>query len=178
VAAPLAPPAPARRASSGSVREDTARAARPPTAVPPLPAATPAEPRLPSGTSTPPVDRAALERRTVARPLDADAHLQLGLYDLDGGAVERALGSLRRATFLAPDDALAHYSLGRAWQRLGDTPRARAALLHARRLLAALADETATDGAPGLQAGALRHSVDLALRAPEGPPPASHEGVQ
>jgi chemotaxis protein methyltransferase CheR len=110
-------------------------------------------------------DRAALERHVAAQPLDDQAHLQLGLLDLDGGAPERAIGSLRRATFLAPDNALAHYSLGRAWQRLGDAPRARAALLHARRLLAAVADDTPVAGDQGLHAGDLAQAVAAAVRA-------------
>ncbi|HLH21117.1 MAG TPA: CheR family methyltransferase [Chloroflexota bacterium] len=142
--------------------------------------ATPAAPRAASATP-PPVARAAaggsaaarraaLARRVAAAPLDADAQLQLGLLDLDDGAAERALGSLRRAAFLAPDSALAHYSLGRAWQRLGDAARARAALLHARRLLAAVADTAPVAGGHDLPAGELRAAVEAELRVLDGVP--------
>jgi chemotaxis protein methyltransferase CheR len=152
-AGPAQPPAPRAGARGASARPAvaTARSTR---GAPPAPAG-------PSAT------RAALEERAAARPLDADAYLRLGMFDLDGGAAERALDSLRRATFLAPDSALAHYSLGRAWERLGDGARARTALVQARRLLGALADEAPVAGGEGLLAGELRNAVAAELRALE-----------
>ena len=71
-------------------------------------------------------------------PLDAEVHLVRGLLLLDEGEPERALEVLRRAAFLAPDNALAQVSLGRAYHQLGTRERARAALSRARRILAPL----------------------------------------
>lgn len=66
-------------------------------------------------------------------PVTADAHLVLGMLDLDEGAVAGALERLRRATFLDKDNALAHFALGRAYGQQGNRSRARAAFTHARR---------------------------------------------
>jgi chemotaxis protein methyltransferase CheR len=107
------------------------------------------------------VEAGAFARR---RPGDAEAHLIVGLLDLDVGAVDTALESLRRATFLDSTNALAHFSLGRAYQRRREPERARAALSHARRLIATLADEVVVPGGGDLTAGDLRLAVEAALK--------------
>jgi chemotaxis protein methyltransferase CheR len=175
-------PGPARdgAGTGGSpARTRASRAAQPPARASARMVEEPTQPPRPGAPRPEPsAARAALERRVAAQPLDDEAHLQLGLLDLDGGAAERAVGSLRRATFLAPDNALAHYSLGRAWQRLGDAPRARAALLHARRLLAAVPQETTVARGHGPRAGDLQHAVAAELRALEDGSPSPTEDVR
>jgi chemotaxis protein methyltransferase CheR len=112
-------------------------------------------------------DRAAAreqaERLVRARPLEAEAHLLLGMLDLDEGSAGPALASLRRATFLDARDALAHFSLGRAYLQLGDQARARAALIHARGILLAAPDDQAIPGRGELSAGELRHAIETQL---------------
>jgi hypothetical protein len=59
---------------------------------------------------------------------------QAGLQALEVNDTHTALEQLRRATFLAPHDALAHFGLGRAWSMLGETRRAQTAWALAKRL--------------------------------------------
>jgi tetratricopeptide (TPR) repeat protein len=59
---------------------------------------------------------------------------QVGLQALEANDMHAALEHLRRATFLAPHDALAHFGLGRAWSMLGETRRAQTAWALAKRL--------------------------------------------
>jgi chemotaxis protein methyltransferase CheR len=111
----------------------------------------------------------AAEARVQAAPMEGAAHLELGMLLLDAGATERALDSLRRAVFLDTGSALGHFSLGRAWQRLGDAGRARAAFAHARRLLASVRDDAPL--AAGLQVGDVRHAVEAQLGLASRPEP-------
>jgi chemotaxis protein methyltransferase CheR len=53
------------------------------------------------------------ERLARERPLDAGVHLHLGMLHLDVGAIDTAIESLRRATFLDARSALSQFSLGR-----------------------------------------------------------------
>ena len=85
------------------------------------------------------------------------------MLDLERGAVEQAIENLRRATFLVPQDALAQFSLGRAYAKLGQQSRARIALTHARRILASMSDEQTIPGGGGIWAGELRRAVDAEL---------------
>src|SRR5262249_2996016 len=114
--------------------------------------------------------RAAVEQLLAAQPVEAEAHLLLGMLHLDGGEIEPALESLRRATFLDASNALAHFSLGRAYLSLGTRQRARPALTHARRLLAPLPDTEPVPGGDGVAVGELRSAVDAHLNslAPSG----------
>lgn len=106
-----------------------------------------------------------LERLVRLQPLESGAHLLLGLSYLEQGAFEPARESLRRAAFLVPDHALAQFSLGRACLVLGDPGRARVALTHARRLLAALPDSQPLPDSDGLPAGELRRAVEALLES-------------
>ncbi|MBI4495179.1 MAG: protein-glutamate O-methyltransferase CheR [Chloroflexi bacterium] len=103
------------------------------------------------------------EQAVRARPLHAEAHLLLGMLLLEEGAADAALESLRRATFLAPHLALAHFGLGRACREVGNQGRARAALTQARWVLAAAPDDEPVPGCGGLVAGELRHAVESQL---------------
>jgi chemotaxis protein methyltransferase CheR len=99
-----------------------------------------------------------------AQPLAAEAHLLFGMLRLDENAVEPALESLRRAAFLDADSALVQFTLGRAYGALGDRSRAQVAYTHARRLLAAVADDAAITGGQGMVAGELRAAIEAQLR--------------
>jgi len=57
--------------------------------------------------------------------LDADAHFVGGLVALEAGRPEHAAAALRRALFADPRFALAAFTLGRAYDVLGDTLAAR-----------------------------------------------------
>lgn len=112
--------------------------------------------------------RAALEALARDAPLLAAAHCLLGLLALEGGDTATALESLRRATFLAPEDPLAQYGLGRTYRALGDVARARAALRHARRILAPLPGERLIAGEDLLTVEKLRSALAAQLVLLEG----------
>jgi chemotaxis protein methyltransferase CheR len=57
--------------------------------------------------------------------LDADAHFVDGLVALEAGRPEQAAAALRRALFADSRFALAAFTLGRAYDALGDAPAAR-----------------------------------------------------
>ncbi|HET8627163.1 MAG TPA: protein-glutamate O-methyltransferase CheR, partial [Thermomicrobiales bacterium] len=172
-----AAPAPARPAAAPAPRRQPAPAPKS------VVGARPHRPAVAATPSAPPADAAeavARVRELVAagepaaardlaaglagsQPLATELHLLLGLLHLDAGAAEPALASLRRAVFLDGGHALAHASLGRAYLGLGDPARARAALLHARRLLAAEPGERAVPGGDGLTADDLRRAVEAQL---------------
>jgi chemotaxis protein methyltransferase CheR len=136
------PAAPRRGASHGASPRSVSR--RPP-------------PLAPSGAR---LTRVEAERRVRDRPLDAGGYTWLGMLDLEAGAIEQAVDNLRRATFLSPEDALAQFSLGRAYARLGQSARARTALTHARRLLASMPDDQTVSGGGGIWAAELRQAVE------------------
>jgi chemotaxis protein methyltransferase CheR len=68
-------------------------------------------------------------------PLDADAHFVQGLVTLEAGDPARAAAALRRALYTDATFALAAFTLGRAYDVLGDRPAARRAYEHALRTL-------------------------------------------
>jgi chemotaxis protein methyltransferase CheR len=106
---------------------------------------------------------AALEQLTRDAPLLTAAHRLVGLLALERGDTATALESLRRATFLAPEDPLAQYGLGRTYRALGDAVRASAALRHARRILAPLSGESLIVGEEALTVDKLRRALDAQL---------------
>ncbi len=57
--------------------------------------------------------------------LDADAHFVDGLVALEAGRPAEAAAALRRALFTDPRFGLAAFTLGRAYDVLGDAPAAR-----------------------------------------------------
>jgi chemotaxis protein methyltransferase CheR len=83
---------------------------------------------------------------------------QAGLQALETSDTHAALEHLRRATFLAPQDALAHFGLGRAWWKLGETRRAKTAWALAKRLWLQNELEPVTD-----ETSRWLHAVDQLL---------------
>jgi chemotaxis protein methyltransferase CheR len=68
-------------------------------------------------------------------PLDADAHFMDGLVTLEAGRPARAVAALRRALYADAQFGLAAFTLGRAYDALGDIPAARRAYEQALRTL-------------------------------------------
>jgi len=70
-----------------------------------------------------------------AHPLDADAHFLHGLVALEAGEPAKARDALRQALCADPAFCIAAFTLGRAYDALGDEPAARRAYLLALRTL-------------------------------------------
>ncbi len=70
-----------------------------------------------------------------AHPLDADAHFLHGLVALEAGQPAQARDALRQALVADPAFCLAAFTLGRAYDALGDGPAARRAYQQALRTL-------------------------------------------
>jgi chemotaxis protein methyltransferase CheR len=68
-------------------------------------------------------------------PLDADAHFVQGLVALEASEPAQAAAALRRALYTDPSYALAAFTLGRAYDALGDWGAARRAYAQALRTL-------------------------------------------
>ena len=73
----------------------------------------------------------------AADPMDADAHFLGGLITLEAGEPGPAVAALRRALYADATFALAAFTLGRAYDTLGDDPAARRAFGQALRMLGA-----------------------------------------
>jgi chemotaxis protein methyltransferase CheR len=71
----------------------------------------------------------------AADPLDAEAHFIGGLVALEAGEPARAVAALRRALYADPAFALAAFTLGRAYDGVGDAAAARRAFEQALRTL-------------------------------------------
>lgn len=71
--------------------------------------------------------RAQVAALVAADPLDADAHFIGGLVALEAGEPGGAAAALRRALYADPTFALAAFTLGRAYDALGDAAAARRA---------------------------------------------------
>jgi chemotaxis protein methyltransferase CheR len=69
-------------------------------------------------------------------PLDADAYFVRGLVELERDLLDEAIGSLRRALYVDPTFSLAAFTLGRAYDVLGDDDSARRAYGQALRTIA------------------------------------------
>jgi chemotaxis protein methyltransferase CheR len=139
----------------------------------PTPPALPAPLALPAPPPTPVSPPSAQPAPTTSPATSPAANTSLdpthlvaeGLQLLELGQGALALQVLRQAVFLAPNDALGNVALARAFAQNGDDQRARRLLLHARRLLAALAsDQVLTSGDDLFAVGELREVVDGLLR--------------
>jgi chemotaxis protein methyltransferase CheR len=71
----------------------------------------------------------------ASNPLDTDAHFVEGLLALAAGEPARAAAALRRALYTDARFALAAFTLGRAYDEMGDAPAARRAYQRALRTL-------------------------------------------
>lgn len=109
--------------------------------------------------------RERLGQLARSAPLAVATHRLLGILALEDGLHAVALESLRRATFLAADDPLAQFGLGRAYRALGDEMRAVAAFRHARRVLAPWPGDRPIPGDEGLTAEELRGVIEVQLAA-------------
>lgn len=112
--------------------------------------------------------RGALGTLVHDTPLLVEAHRLLGLLALEAGDSVVAAESLRRATFLDPEDPLAQFGLGRAYRALGDSTRAGAAFRQARRVLAYLAPDGIVPGDDSLSVDKLRRAIAAQLTTIDG----------
>jgi chemotaxis protein methyltransferase CheR len=78
---------------------------------------------------------AEVQSLLVRNPLDADAHFVYGLVVLEAGEPARAVAAFRRALYTDPTFALAAFTLGCAYDALGDRAAARRAYEQALRTL-------------------------------------------
>lgn len=93
------------------------------------------------------------------QPLEAEAHYHLGLA-LEALSAGQAVEAFRRAVFLAPGFALAHFHLLRLLQRRGDTALAGHHRAMLRAVLAGQPPETPLRLGGGMTAGELARLVD------------------
>ena len=88
--------------------------------------------------------------------LDPEGYLLLAAICQELGDIPAALEGLRRAVYLAPDSAPAHFLLGALLLRGRTKQRGRRCLETACRLLESVPNEAALHGAGGLTAGRLK----------------------
>ena len=125
------------------------------------------QPRTPTRTPAPmPTRIARPPRRVSVRPEkktprggDTREEMQAGLLALETGSTQFAVDCLRRATFRDPENALAHFALGRAYFELGEPEHAVATLIHAQRLLAPMVGDELVPGSDSLRVDAVRQAV-------------------
>jgi chemotaxis protein methyltransferase CheR len=103
------------------------------------------------------VEAHALCETALARdPLDVETHLLMAAICQERGAIPRALDAIRRAIFLAPDCAIAHFLLGSLLLMRGDHERGRRSMDTVVRLLDGVPPDAAIAGSDGLAAGRVR----------------------
>ena len=90
-------------------------------------------------------------------PTNPDAYFLLGSTHVEERQGQLAVEALRKAIYLDPDFALAHYALGHALRLAGDLTGADRAVHAAKRLLDGLPDDAVLRGGHGLRPSELRH---------------------
>jgi chemotaxis protein methyltransferase CheR len=95
--------------------------------------------------------------------LDPEAYVLLAAIRQESGDIPAALTALRRATYLAPDSASAHFLLGSLLLRQGQHQRGRRAMETAIHLLRAVPCHEVLAGSDGLTAGRLLESAQAYL---------------
>lgn len=111
-------------------------------------------------------DARSLCEAVLARDrLDPEAHLLLAAICQEVGEIRPALEALRRALYLAPDSAPAHFLLGSLLLRQGQRQRGRRAMETVVRLLSALPGDELVAGSDGLTAGRLRETARAYLES-------------
>lgn len=98
--------------------------------------------------------------------LDPDVHFLQGVVCQQRGELPAAVDALRRAIYLAPDYAPAHFLLGRLLLGLGDQPRGRRSMETVVRLLQLVPAEEPLTSADGLTAGRLLETARAWLARP------------
>jgi hypothetical protein len=94
---------------------------------------------------------------------NGQAELEAGLLALEAGALSTAVECLRRATFRNPNSIVGQFALGRAYVVTGDLPRAQAAFVQTRRLLAPLAGDACVPASDSLMVETLRQTIQTNL---------------
>lgn len=108
----------------------------------------------------------ALCEAALARDsLDLEAHLLLAAICQERGAIRPALEALRRAIYLAPDCAVAHFLLGSLLLVQGDRERGRRSMDTVVRLLDGVPTDEAVAGSDGLAAGRLLETARAHLES-------------
>lgn len=95
--------------------------------------------------------------------LDVSRHVLLATIEQERGDLAEASAALGRALFLAPEDALGHFTLGLLQARQGLAQAAERSLRRAGRLLRALPPDEPIGGRDGMTAGRLTVVVDSLL---------------
>jgi len=100
--------------------------------------------------------------------LDPEAHLLLATICQEQGKISAALEALRRAIYLAPDSASAHFLLGALLIQQGEHDRGRRSMETVMRLLSSVPRHEAVTGGDGWTAGRLLETakayLDLSAR--------------
>lgn len=130
-------------------------------------------------------DRGQLEEardlceRALARDrLDPEAHLLLAAIHQERGEVPVALEALRRAIYLAPDSAPAHFLLGSLLLQQGQRARGRRSMAIVVRLLSPVPRDEAVAGSDGLTAGRLLETARAYLAVSDRPSATSSEAPE
>lgn len=98
--------------------------------------------------------------------LDPEAHLLLAAVCHERGEIPAALEALRRAIYLAPDSASAHFLLGSLLLRQGQRKRGRRSMETVVSLLSSVPRDEAVAGGDGLTAGRLLETARAYLEMP------------
>jgi chemotaxis protein methyltransferase CheR len=99
--------------------------------------------------------------------LDPEAHLLLAAICHEQGEFLAALEALRRAIYLAPDSAPAHFLLGSLLLQQGQRKRGRRSMETVVSLLSSVPrDEAVAGGGDGLTAGRLLETARMYLELP------------
>lgn len=97
--------------------------------------------------------------------LDPEAHILLAAICQERGEIPRALEALRRAIYLAPDSASAHFLLGTLLLRHGERRRARRCLETVVAILSPFPPDEPVPGGDGLTVGRLLETTRAYLEA-------------
>ena len=97
--------------------------------------------------------------------LDPEAHLLLAAIFQERGEIQAAMETLRRAIYLAPDSAPAHFLLGSLLLREGKRKRGRQSMETVVHLLSAVPRGQSVPGSEGLTAGRLLETARAYLES-------------
>ncbi|MDA8192801.1 MAG: hypothetical protein M0Z53_02210 [Thermaerobacter sp.] len=107
--------------------------------------------------------RRECEAWLAANALNPEGYLLLAAITQEEGDVPTSLEALRRALYLDPDAAWAHFLMGGLWFREGDRNRGQRAMENAARLLAAMDPDRAVPGANEVTARDLLQAANAYL---------------